>query len=170
MKDYLVVLIAFGCLVMGLLGGLAITDTKVVEVEKQVIVEVPTAVNDTKIDYLYNQASEEDQLELLAKEAIMDEIDSNSFKRDLFDKLKRQTNIDEYKDIERVRVLDSDIDVDVDDETGEAEFDLKVYYYLDGDDEEDERAKFTVLFDIEELKLNDEPELDYSLNLEKIYE
>ncbi len=165
MKDYIIVIFVALALVVGLLGGLAVTDTKIIEVEKLVAVEVPILISDPQLDYLYNQAFEDDALDALAESAAIDEINSRSFKKDLFELLSLNTSIDDYKDIKNIRILDSDIDS----YGNSASFDLKVYYYLDGDDEETEKARFTVDFDFDELELDEEPEFDVTLTLDKVY-
>lgn len=169
MKDYLVVIcIALG-LVMGLMGGLAITDTEVIEVPGETILfEVPGNCSNSQLDYLYNQASEEDEFERLAKASVFDELDSRSFKKDLFDVLSNKTSIEDYKDITKIRVLDSEFTFNVNAETATATLEIKVYYFLDGDDEEDEEARYIVYFELEDLI--EDVEVDYEFTFDKIYE
>jgi hypothetical protein len=105
----------------------------------------------------------------LAEESVL----SKDFeKAAYFALLGAEVDIDSYKDITEVRILDSDVDED------EVEFSVKLYYFLDEDEDETERARlidFTVV--VEDLEFDDDfedAEVDekYLDNLEvlKVYD
>jgi len=95
---------------------------------------------------------EEEALETEALKLATDSVMSRDFEKAAYDALVNEgVDIDSYKDITEVRVLDSDVD------ENEVEFDVKLYYFLDEDEDETERARlveFTVVVD--DLDFDDE--------------
>lgn len=177
--NLLYVLIGLACISL-ILGGVAVgnqIDSKdvqnAVSLELDTL-EIPTTydgVDKEKLDYIYNELSLDDRKEALSEELVLSEIATKDFKEAVFDLLSSE-DIEDYKDIYKLRV--KDVSVDLDDQEAEVEVELKVYYYLDGDTEETGKALLTAYFEVEDL---DEDESfidaeveDYTLDLEKIYE
>ncbi len=147
------------------------------------LAEEETEENVSVVDsnYILNKGEYEDEVtEAKALEMALAELDSRDFKKAVWKVLINdsgnstvEVDIDSYKDITKVKVIDSDVDVD----DTEVEFNVKIYYFLDGDEDEDERArleKFTIT--IVDLDFDDEFEdaevdEDYldELEVKKIY-
>ena len=154
----------------------AVIDETVVD---GVVVEETEDVTDnyviTKDDF------EESETESEALELATESIESRDFKKAVYDLLVNDTglntiaivNIDDYKDITEIDVLDIDFNG-----KKKVTFELKVYYFLDGDDDETARARldeFTIL--INDLDFDDDfedAEVDDSymdtLTLQRIYD
>ncbi len=116
---------------------------------------------------------EDEALEAEALALATESVESRDFKKAAyFALLEAEVDIDGYKDITEVRVLDTDVDED------EVEFSVKLFYFLDDDEDETERARlvdFTVVVD--DLDFDDdfedgEVDEDYLDHLEvlRIYE
>lgn len=103
--------------------------------------------------YILNKNEYEEEItEAKALEMALAEIDSRDFKKAVFNALEDcGVEIDSYKDITKLKVMDSDVD------GNEVEIDVKVYYFLDGDEDETEKARleeFTI--EIDDLDFDDD--------------
>lgn len=116
---------------------------------------------------------EDEALEAEALVLATESVESRDFRKAaFFALLEAEVDIDGYKDITEVRILDTDVDED------EVEFSVKLFYFLDDDEDETERARlvdFTVVVD--DLDFDDdfedgEVDEDYldSLEVLRIYE
>lgn len=123
-------------------------------------------------DYMLSKSEYENQvIEEKAEEMALIEIDSRDFKRAVFDALENYSvDIESYKDIIEMKVMDIDVDNEV------VTLDMKIYYFLDGDEDETERARlseFTITInDLDFDELDDaEVNEDYLDTLEvlKVY-
>lgn len=119
--------------------------------------ETPAVIEDypymlTKSEY------EEDAIEAKAEEMALEEIKSNDFYDAVYDALLAYNiSIDDEDDITEIKVMDLDVDADIEDKNASVEMDIKVYFYIDGDDEETFRARleeFTI--EIEYLDFDDD--------------
>ena len=144
-------------------------------------VEVEEDVSETTFLYEQSYEYERDETEAEALELATESIESRDFKKAVYDLLVNDTglntiaivNIDDYKDITEIDVLDIDFNG-----KKKVTFELKVYYFLDGDEDETERARleeFTIL--INDLEFDDDfedAEVDDSymdtLTLQRIYD
>lgn len=128
-------------------------------------VVVPAAYNDTalvnKVDALSNEVSTDDE-ETVALNLVLDELKTKDFKRELRSFLNAELNasgststVEDYKDVVSVVVKDSDVVVSGTDASVELE--LKVGYFLDGDDDESDKeyAKVTVELSVSDLDSDD---------------
>lgn len=107
-------------------SGLEVLNT---ETETEVSTESGAYVI-TKNDF-EEKATEDKALELATES-----INSRDFKKAVFDLLVTEgRNIEDYKHITEIKILDSEADDD------EVTFDIKIYYYIDGDEDETERAR-----------------------------
>lgn len=88
---------------------------------------------------------EEEALEVEALRLAQESVDSRDFRKAAFFALVSEgVDIDSYQDISEVRTLDTDVD------ENEVEFSVKLYYFLNEDEEETERARlgdFVVVVD-----------------------
>ncbi len=97
---------------------------------------------------------EDEAIEAEALRLATESVESRDFRKAAFDALKSYEetllnftwtiDIDSYKDITEVKVLDVDVD------KNEVKFKIKLYYFLDEDEDETERARlstFTVTVD-----------------------
>lgn len=125
----------------------------------------------TENEYEYQQAEE------CAIDLALEELNSKDFKKAVFDALENAlVDIDSYKDITEIKVMDQDVRVRR--ETGRVDLDLKVYYFVDGDGDETEKARleeFTIVvndLDFEENFEDAEVDEDYlnSIVVEKVYD
>ena len=120
------------------------------------LVEVPAVVipelNESKLDEVHEELFKEDRIEEVALELALDELKDRDFEEGLAelleDEISEVEDID-YKDIGRISVRDSDVDVDGEDAEVFVEF--KVYFSNYGDEDEEERARVSVVFDVEDL-------------------
>ncbi len=114
--------------------------------------------------------------ENLAEELALAELETRDFKRALMDLLNDNgANVESWRDIESIVVKDTDTDVNGDD--AEVEFELRVYFFNDGDDDEDalESAKISTMLMVEDVDDEEDAELaDYDwstdFNFVKFYE
>jgi len=107
-------------------------------------VEDKLIVLDQKIDNItINEVAEEfvltktehedDATEAKALELATESVLSRDFKKAVFEALENEgRDIEDYKDITKIKIVDVDVDGD------EVEFDVKVYYCIDGDEDETE--------------------------------
>lgn len=154
----LVLLTLFGGIFIGY--ALDNPEIKIVEVDKIVyqdkvqIVEVPGECNASG-DYSLTKSEYEDEAdEAKALELASNELTSRDLKKAIYNALIVEgVNIEDYKDITEIKVIDEDVDGD------EVEYDLKVYYMLDGDEDETESARlneFTI--EVDNLDFDDDYE------------
>ncbi len=139
-----------------------------------VIPEIEFPEYDFSGDYVISKAEYEDTLiEKEAEKLVLEEINSRDFKKAVFDALvDHDESIESYKDITEIVI--KDIDVVVLDEEATVEVDLKVYYYVDGDEDEDFRARLEEFdFTVDNLIVEDEfedAEVEYlDLVINKVY-
>jgi len=126
-------------------------------------------------EYVLNQREYEDELsEKKALELVMEELNSKDFKKEVFDTLENYgVDIDSYRDITEIKLMDSDVNVRRD--TGKVDLELKVYYFLDGDEEETEKARLDELtmivndLDFDEEFEDAEVDNSYLLVVSKVY-
>ena len=130
---------------------------------------------------------EENLMEGEAKRLVLLEIDSRDLKKAVFKALNLYYNntvdgsyegcllnttidcpLENYRHITKIVVKDIDLDyVEVSDEEAGFTVDLKVYYYVDGDDEEDFKARLEVDFTVEDLVIEDDFE-DAEVDIEDL--
>lgn len=95
---------------------------------------------------------EDESVEAEALRLAEESVNSRDFRKAAFFALISEgVDIDGYKDITEVRILDSDVD------ENEVEFSVKLYYFLDEDVDESERARlvdFTV--SVDDLEFDDD--------------
>jgi len=132
-------------------------------------------VNNEKLDAIYEEIFKEDKVKEIAKELAVDEMDSDDFLEEVMDVLNEELDdgeIDDEDDIYKVVVKDSDVDVD--DEEATVSLDVKVYYYLDGDEEETGKARLDATFYVDDLVEDDDYEdaevEDFEVELTRIYD
>lgn len=127
-------------------------------------IEAPTIPSSEKIDQIYNEVLDKDLKTVKAEELINEEITSRDFKKAIKkaivsyceDPLNEcDSDIEDYKDITDIVI--SDIDTRVRREIANSEVILKVYYFVDGDEEEIQKAKISVTFEVTGL----DPDEDY---------
>jgi len=100
-----------------------------------------------KLNYLYDKEHEEDSIEEKAFELATEvvSLDDNDFREAVYDALVLYgIYIDDEDDITKIKVLDSEVNVN------NVTFSVKVYYFIDGDEEETARAllkDFTITVD-----------------------
>jgi hypothetical protein len=122
---------------------------------------VSTPVN-TETQIVISELSEEDKAYLkdasdldeknLAEALATEEISTKSFLRDLTDFLNTEgTNIESWKDIESTEV--KDVDVRIRRDTATVTFDIRVYYFEDGDIDDDviESARVKSIFTVDDV-------------------
>ena len=118
-----------------------------VAVEEIAVEDVVAEEGDaTDMSFTLTKSEYEDELtEATALELATDSVMSRDFKKAVYDLLVLELrDIEDYKDITEIRILDADVDDD------EVTFDVKVYYLIDGDEDETERARldeFDVIID-----------------------
>jgi len=121
-------------------------------------------------DYIMSQSEfENSAIEAEALRLATESVDSRDFKKAVFDLLE---DVESYKDISEIKFVDVDVD------GNEVSFDIKVYYFIDGDEDETFKARlneFTV--NVNDLDFDDdfedaEVDEDYldNLTVKKVYE
>jgi len=131
-----------------------------------VILELP--------EYMLTQSEfENNATEAEALRLATESVDSRDFKKAVYDALDLfGEDIEDYKDISELKIVDIDVD------GNEVSFDIKVYYFIDGDEDEAFKARlneFTV--NVNDLDFDDEfvdaeVDEDYldNLTVKKVYE
>ena len=116
---------------------------------------------------------EDEALEAEALRLAAESVDSRDFLRAAYQALLAENvSIDSYRDITEVRILDVDVD------ENEVEYSIKVFYFLDDDADETERARLTdFVVVVDDLDYDDDfedGEVDESyfssLSVRRIYE
>lgn len=108
-----------------------------------------------KLDAIYSEMFKNDEAEKIAKDLALDELDSKDFKRAITEFLLNDSETNatikdiDYKDIEDVVVRN--IDVTVTRETATVEIEFKVYVSNFGDEDEEEKARVSVIFNVGDL-------------------
>lgn len=133
------------------------------------VIEVQGADSES-VNRILDLVSEEERAEDMALELAEDEFGDRDFKRVIRDLINFQleesginSEVESYRDIEKVVIVEDNIHVSGDD--AEVELEVKVYFYLDDEDSEDDelyRARFDVEFEVEDLD-EDEDFLDAEL-------
>lgn len=114
--------------------------------DKITALEDKLAVTDNdKLDYLYTKQSEEDVIEAKVLGLATDYVNSRDFKKLVYDAFlvctDEKCSVDSYKDISLVKLDETEVSQVGHTDTYEVEFSkVKVYYFVDGDDEETEKA------------------------------
>jgi len=144
------------------------------EAQEPQVIDVPTAaeiaaliviptidsnpsLDNSKIDAIYDDIFRDENAEDVAEELALDEIDSKDFKIDLADFLDGNNSLEiDYKDIIEINVRDIDVNVTGDTATVKVEF--KVYVANYGDEDEEEKARVSVIFDVIDLEEDDDYE------------
>ena len=125
-----------------------------------------------KVDAIYKETFKIDSEEEISETLALEEIEQKSFKKDVFNLLELSTDIDEYKHITEYKVTDLEVNK-ISSEVYEVEVIFKTTYYLDGDEDEEEKAKLNAVFTVEEVDEDDNYEdaevESYTLDLVKIY-
>ena len=126
-----------------------------IQVDTPTAEEIVSAMGETdneKIAEIYNEIFKEDRIEEKAKDLVLLEIETKKFKKDLINFLEEEIeeikDVD-YKDVKQISVRD--IDVVVDGENAEVTTELKVTINNYGDEDETEKARVEVTFNVEEL-------------------
>jgi hypothetical protein len=117
-----------------------------------------TGITSSSEGYSLTKEEYEDQVtEEKAIELAMESLESRDFKKAVFDVLVAYgQDIESYKDITEIKVVDYDVDGD---EIDFSEKEVKVYYFTDDDEDNEMKAyldKFTIVID----------DLDYDDNFE----
>jgi len=147
-----------------------------------ILPEIPVTDND-KIDEIYDDIFERDNIASYARDLVLDEADTRDFRKALVkilnDKLGEDFEIDSYRDITRVVIKSIDLDDDVtkvDSETYDVDFDVRVYYFVDEDEDETGKALVGGFITVEDLDVDEDFEdaevVDYdksNFNFEKFY-
>jgi hypothetical protein len=134
----------------------------------------PVVPSSDKIDKIYDEVLRDKLKETKAEELINIEIDSRSFKKLVFEALENENEtIENFKDITKFVVTDTDTSIDGD--TATATFTLKAYYFVDGDEEETQKAKISVVFEVSDLDetnnyMDAEVVDDYEIEVLNIYD
>ena len=125
-----------------------------------ILPEIPVTESD-KIDEMYDEIFEDDQLETLIEELALEEIGNKDFKKVLVDKLNAKgENVESYKDIETIYSVNVEKISDVASKESTVTIEFKVKYFNDGDDEEEDlqKAKLSVDVTITDLDEDDDYE------------
>ncbi len=131
-------------------------------VDLSVPVNTTVSIDNVKINAIYDEIFKDDNIKDIAEQLALDELETKSFKKDLVNFLLSNniTNVTlkdiDYKDIEKIDVRDIDINVNGKDATVTVEF--KVYVLNFGDEDEEEKIRINVVFDIENLDEDDDYE------------
>jgi len=157
----------------GIFGGLVFSKTTVIETDLPIITEKLVMSNcSVSPDFVLTQSDFEARAEEnYAEELFLESIDSRDFKKAVFEALVNYgETIDSYKDIKSIKY-----EYDVDNNEIEVTK-LKVYYFIDADEDETEKALLEdFLIEIDNLDFDelDESEIneDYLDNLlvNKVY-
>lgn len=110
-------------------------------------------VNVTSEKYTVSKTEYEDNAaEDKALELAIESIESRDFKRAVFDSLINYgVDIDSYKDITEIKVLDTDVDDD------EVEFDVKVFYFIEDDKSEEYKSRlYDFIIVVDDLDFDDD--------------
>lgn len=159
----LVLLIAGGFITSGINSNLE----KISEIDVPTAEDIAAAITIPEItvpeaqDTFLGVKSEK---KVIAEALVLEEIADDDFREDLAEFLTDNSNdaidIDE-NDITDIVVKDTDFSgfsINHDDETGTVEIEMKVYFDNDGDDDEAEKVRVTVKFDVTDLVYNDDYE------------
>jgi len=128
------------------IGGIPITNLTGIE-ERLDSIELEVA------ELVDVDVSEEDEAERL----VLAELDTRDFKEDVMDALNLFYNVTNSSDrVDRYRhitdIVVKDLDVVYEDEEANVTVDLKVYYYVDGDEDETEKARLDeIVFTVTDL-------------------
>ena len=135
-----------------------------------------SGIDNEKLSEIYDEILRDDQVDDIVEQLVLEELESKDFRRDLVSFLL--SNVSElqdidYRDIEEYDVRD--IDIEVDGEDAVVEIELKVYISNFGDSDEEERVRFSVVFEVSELEEDDDYEdaevTDwYDFNLLRFYD
>jgi len=150
-----------------------ISDQDKTDIVNSVVAQIPEPVVNTPIvyedengepvqtndgSYTLNKGEyEAEQTEAKAEELALEELSTKDFKKELVNFFElHEVDVESYRDIEEVVVKDTNVDVDNEDAT--VEFELKISYFEDGDDDEEDlvKAKILVTFEIEDLNFDEE--------------
>jgi hypothetical protein len=151
----------------------------VVNPETPVTPEAVPAVSNEKVDKIYNKVLEEEIKSDKAEELINEEITTKDFKRAVKNAIVDYCNdnecdreLEDYKDITEIVQVEIDTEVDSEDASSEAIY--KVYYFIDGDEDEQQKARISVEFTVTGLDTEDSFEDaevdDYEVEVLKVYE
>lgn len=118
-------------------------------------IKVPVTDSD-KIDEIYEDMFEDNAIRDQVREMIYDEAESKDFARALTEVLNDELNgsfeIDSYRDITKVVIKEiKDEDIIINGEDATVEFEVKVYYFVDDDEDEEGKALVSVELDVEDL-------------------
>ncbi len=148
-----------------------------------VMPEIPVTDND-KINEIHDEMFEDDMIRDYVKELISDEVESKDFTKSILEVLNEELNgssfeVDSYRDITKIvlKTIDnSDINLKKGDETADVDFEVKVYYFVDDDEDETGKALISINLEIEDLDVDDELEDaeiveydDAEMHFEKFY-
>lgn len=145
--------------------------------------EKETVPSSDKIDSIYNEILKEDLKEAKAEELANLELSEKDFKKAVKDAIDNfcdeeeecDGDLEEYQDITEISLVDTETIVDeVDEDTAEVELTLKIYYFIDGDEEETQKARILATFEVTGLdpeESYEDAEVDnFDIEVLRIYE
>lgn len=106
-----------------------------------------------KVSEMYNKLFRHDNEKEMSLNLAVEELDKKDFKQNMFDLLELNSSIESYKDITSIVVKDSDVSLSGDE--AEVSLDLKVYYFIDGDKEEDMKAYVNAVCSVVNIEKDD---------------
>lgn len=158
------ILVAVIAVVAFLVGSFAFAQETVVKetvyqnVPTSVVVPTVDANLSAKVDSIASEVLKTDTKENKAIALATDELNSRDSKKDIVSLLNDELNasgssstVESYKDIVSLTVKDTESDVSGND--ADVDFEVKVCYFLDGDDDLDDKecAKISVAYTVEDL-------------------
>lgn len=129
-----------------------------------------------KLDAIYDDIFRDDKTEDVAEELALDELDTKDFKRSLIGFLTNNSEFNltdvDYRDIEDIEIRS--VDVELVGTIANVTVEFKVYVSNYGDEDEEEKYRVSVLFDVDELDEDedyDDAEAEYGeFTLIKFYD
>jgi len=134
---------------------------------------IPENTDNPKIDAIYDEVFKEDNVEDIALNLALTELETKDVKKKIVSKLNSANeDVEDYKDLTNLTVLDSEVVVNG--KKAEVTLEVKAYYFVDGDEDEEGRARFEVTFDVsgldEDEDYADAEVSDFKTVLEKVYD
>lgn len=144
------------------LTGLATTEEVLLIVSSAVeVLSVEDNVSDNALafdgEYILTKAEFEDEaIEAEALKLATEYIESKDFKTAVFEAIEANgSNIDSYKDITEIKILD--VDVTKIAKLSKVEFDVKVFYFIEDDEDEAYKTRFDdIVIRVKDLDFDDD--------------